>query len=313
MWQRFPAKRDGVCGMQSDRIDDRSSFNTAVSAVLRETAELLKQQEANPFRVSAYRRAAETVDSLEIDLRDLTRREGLEGLTQLPFIGSGMAAAIEEIARTGRYSQLDRLRGSVEPEKLFQTVPGIGPELARAIHESLHVDTLEALELATHDRRLEQVPGVGCRRARAIAASLASILGRPVGLRRRSGGGPDVETLLSVDREYLAKAAAGQLPTIAPRRFNPEGESWLPVLHASRDDWHFTVLFSNTARAHELGKTHDWAVIYFYDGNHLEGQHTVVSETHGPLKGLRVVRGREADCRRFYKERSRTGDIEVSA
>ncbi len=299
--------------MQSDRIDDRSSFNRAVSAVLRETAELLKQQEANPFRVSAYRRAAETVDSLEVDLRGLTHRDGVEGLTQLPFVGRGIAAAIEEIVRTGRYSQLQRLRGSVEPEKLFQTVPGIGPELARAIHESLHVDTLEALELAAHDARLEQVPGVGTRRARAITASLASMLGRPVGFRQRRGKGPDIETLLSVDREYLAKAAAGKLATITPRRFNPEGESWLPVLHTSRNDWHFAVLFSNTGRAHELGKTHDWAVIYFYDGHHQEGQHTVVTETHGPLKGLRVVRGREAECRKFYKNRSRTADVEVTS
>ena len=63
-------------------------------------------------------------------------------------------------------------------------------------------------------------------------------------------------------------------------------------MHTKRGDWHFTALFSNTARAHELGRTNDWVVIYYYDEDHREGQNTVVTETHGPRRGERVVRGR---------------------
>jgi putative hydrolase len=111
---------------------------------------------------------------------------------------------------------------------------------------------------------------------------------------------PPVAMLLDVDREYRERAAAGDLPTIAPRRFNPSGEAWLPVLHAERGAWHFTALFSNTAQAHQLGRTRDWVVIYFYDDEHAEGQHTVVTETHGALTGRRVVRGRETECRAHY-------------
>jgi putative hydrolase len=111
---------------------------------------------------------------------------------------------------------------------------------------------------------------------------------------------PAVGTLLAVDREYRHDAEAGRLPTIAPRRFNPSGEAWLPVLHTQRDGWHFTALYSNTAQAHQLGRTRDWVVLYFYDDQHAEGQHTVVTETHGPLAGRRVVRGREAECRAHY-------------
>ena len=106
--------------------------------------------------------------------------------------------------------------------------------------------------------------------------------------------------LLDVDREYREKALGGKLPTIAPRRFNPTGEAWLPVLHADRNGWHFTALHSNTAQAHQLIRTRDWVVLYFYDDQHVEGQHTVVTETHGPLAGRRVVRGREAECREHY-------------
>ncbi len=64
----------------------------------------------------------------------------------------------------------------------------------------------------------------------------------------------------------------------------------------------FHGLYSNTARAHELGHTRDWVVIYFYDDQHLEKQHTVVTETHGTLVGARVVRGREAECRAYYAQ-----------
>jgi hypothetical protein len=106
--------------------------------------------------------------------------------------------------------------------------------------------------------------------------------------------------LVDVDREYREKAKRGRLPTIAPKRFNPRGESWLPILHATRGDWHFTALFSNTARAHELGKTRDWVVIYLYDDRHAERQHTVVTETRGALVGKRVIRGRETECRAHY-------------
>jgi hypothetical protein len=65
---------------------------------------------------------------------------------------------------------------------------------------------------------------------------------------------PAVDVLLDVDREYRAKIGTDQLRTIAPKRFNPKGEAWLPILHTTRGKWHFTALFSNTARAHELVK-----------------------------------------------------------
>ena len=283
----------------------KNEFNSRAAQILEDCGELLRQQGANPFRAMAYGRAAETLRSLDSDVRDLLKSEGSEGLVRLPFIGTGLADAIGEIARTGRLARLDRLRGEVDPEALFQTIPGIGPALAHDIHEILHVDTLEGLEVAACDGRLREVPGVGSRRAEAIRSSLASILSRSVASRRKGQKLPSVEQLLDVDREYRQKAAAGKLQKIAPKRFNPEGKAWLPILHTARSEWHFTALYSNTARSHELGRTHDWVVLYFYNDDHEEGQATVVNETHGPLKDLRVVRGREAECRKqAYGKRS---------
>lgn len=112
---------------------------------------------------------------------------------------------------------------------------------------------------------------------------------------------PNVGVLLDVDREYREKAQAGSLPRIAPRRMNREGKAWLPVLHTRFGPWHFTALFSNTERAHELHRVHDWVVIYFTDPDDGEGQATVVTERRGALTGERVVRGREPECARFYR------------
>ncbi len=274
-----------------------AAFNLEVAGIFRKCAEVLRQQAANPFRVNAYLRAAQTLESLEVDARDILRDDGVAGLIELPAIGRGLAASIDEFARTGRLLQLERLRGEAAPENLFRTVPGIGPKLAHAIHDELHVDTLEELEVAAHDGRLAAVAGIGDRRVAAIQASLAALLGRGRSRRQAPQASPPAAILLDVDREYRQSAAAGKLPKIAPKRFNPEKLAWLPILHTDREEWHFTALFSNTARAHELGRTDDWVVVYFYNDDHQEGQNTIVTETKGPMTGERVIRGREAECR----------------
>jgi hypothetical protein len=161
------------------------------------------------------------------------------------------------------------------------------------------------LEVAAHDGRLEQL-GVGRKRIAGIRDALAGRLGR-IGRRQAVDNAPlpTVAEVLDVDREYREGAERGSLPKIAPRRFNPQEEAWLPVLHTHRAARHYTVLFSNTARAHELNRTHDWVVLYF-DGRGTERQCTVITSQRGPLQGLRVVRGREEECFQHY---SRAGKL----
>lgn len=261
-----------------------------------EAAELLEAQGADHFRVRAYRLGADTIRQLDEDPAAILAREGTKGLVAIPNIGDRLARAIDEMCTTGRWIQLERLRGETEPEDLFRAIPGIGARTAQAIHDDLHIDTLEALEIAAHDGRLQTVRGIGPRRTASIRASLAAMLAR----RRRRGpkdhDEPRVGLLLDVDALYLQKAQAGDLRCIAPQRFNPTGEAWLPIMHLDRDGWSFTTLFSNTALAHELGRTDDWVVIYFGRPGGPEHQRTVVTETRGPLAGRRVVRGRETEC-----------------
>jgi putative hydrolase len=286
------------------------SLNQKVAGKLREAADLLEQQAANPFRVSAYRHAADTLTYLQRDLRELIQAEGLKGLTALPTIGPGIAAAVHELVTTGRWSQLERLRGTLDPVRLFQTIPGLSAKLAQRLHDTLNADTLEALELAAHQGKLETVKGIGPRRSAALRATLANMLGRIRSRRTTIRNGPGVDLLLDVDEEYREKSESGRLPTIAPKRFNPEGRSWLPILHTHRANWHFTALHSNTPLANQLGRTRDWVIIYFYDDLHREAQHTVVTESKGTLIGRRVVRGREAECLAYYARQPATTETE---
>ncbi|MCH4559153.1 DNA-binding protein [Mesorhizobium jarvisii] len=267
--------------------------NLGVAAKFRDFADLLDSQGADGFRARAYRKASDVVARLERPLAEILAKEGRDGLVALPAIGMGLAGAIAEMVATGRWSQLERLRGEMAPEALFRSIPGIGPRYAHRLVEDAQLETLEDLENALHGGELH-IKGIGRRRKEMLAAALAERLGR-VRSRRiyQPYPLPPVSMLLDVDRMYREKAAAGELRKIAPKRFNPKGEAWLPVLHARHDNWHFTAFFSNTRLAHELARTRDWVVIYFQAEGQPEGRCTVVTETRGQMAGKRVVRGRE--------------------
>ena len=278
--------------------------NEEIAAALDEVADLLESQNANPFRVRAYRAAGDTLRGLKGSVHQIWKTEGVVGLMELPGIGRSLARSIEQLIRSGHLPLLERLKGEDAAERIFATVPDIGPKLAQRIHEELGIETLAELESTAYDGRLAQVPGMGRKRLQAVRESLA---GRFARRRQRQWAqlqavneDVPVAELLDVDEEYRRRAEEGKLVLIAPHRFNPTHAAWLPVLHTMRGDRHYTALFSNTAKAHELGATHDWVVIYRDDGD--DGRWTVITSNFGPLRGRRIVRGREEECKAYYAE-----------
>ena len=279
--------------------------NESVGETFEEVAALLETQNANPFRVHAWRHGAETIRGLWRPVHEIFTERGMHGLRELPGIGTSLANAIVQLVITGRLPLLEQLRGDLTVEKLFSRVPGIGPLMAAEIHHELHVETLGELHTAAFDGRLESVPGMGRKRVQAVRDFLANHFRTapsqaPVSRQQQTDDeSVPVAEILDIDAEYRQKAAADLLFRIAPRRFNPTHAAWLPILHAARSDRHYTSLFSNTARAHELGMTDDWVVIYRDDGTG-HGQWTVITARFGDLKGRRIVRGLEAECQQHY-------------
>ena len=279
-------------------------LNASIAARFDEVAQILAEQNANPYRIGAYRAAARTLRDWPEPISQLIKEHGVAGLMRLPTIGERLARSTYQLATTGRLPMLERLRGESDPVELFGTVPGVGPKTARDIHERLGIDTLEELESAAHDGRLASL-GVGPKRLAGIRDALAGRLGR-VGRRSvpDSVAFPPVAEILDVDRQYREDSATGALPRIAPRRFNPRHEAWLPILHTRRGEREYTALYSNTARAHELGRTRDWVVLYFDGETSGERQCTVITAERGSLRGRRIVRGREAECLTHYAQLS---------
>ncbi|MEM7374237.1 MAG: DNA-binding protein [Bacteroidota bacterium] len=289
--------------------------NMLIADALERIAIVLEIRQASSFRIHAYKKAARQIRELDQSLAELFEEEGREGLVKLPNIGKSIGSAVEEFLLTGTIDTAERMEQKLSPTELFQLVPGIGEQLAKTIVEKLSVSSLEELEIAAHNGQLEQTEGFGSRRSRAVKEYLATILRTSARLRaeknKKKGSfpsdqafaDPSVETLLAIDAAYRQQDSSGNLRRIAPRRFNPDGKAWLPIMNTERDGWFFTVMYSNTARAHELGKTNDWVVI-FYEKGGAQYQCTIVSEWRGGLAGYRVVRGRELECMHHYASHS---------
>jgi hypothetical protein len=271
--------------------------NRLIAQKLLDYANYLEAQEANLYRARAYRRAAETILLLDRPAAQVVAERGRDGLEELPGIGSHLSYTIAGLVADGEFRTVRGEGANIDAERLFASLPGVGPRLARRIHAELGLETLEQLEQAAHDGRLSGLD-VGPKRLRGIRDALDARLRRqrlPAPDQRE----PSVAELLAIDREYRDRSDGGALPTVAPRRFNPEQDPWLPVFETQRGGWHYRALFLNTALAHRLGQTRDWVVVSFHDGASA-GQRTAVTETRGELEGLRVVRGRERECRDYY-------------
>ena len=267
--------------------------NARIAASFLRIAELLEEQGASPHRVRAWRDGAQAVREHPRELADVFRDHGRVGLEAVPHIGPRLAVTIIELVKTGDCAALHRLAG--DAIHTLERVPGMGPRLAERVHRALGIETLEELEVAAHDGRLARVEGFGPRRIAAVRDVLAARFAR-----RRpevpEASRPPVGLLLEIDRRYREAAAAGTLPTIAPRRFNPGHEAWLPIFHLEREGWSFTAMFSNTELAHRLERTRDWVIVTYHPPHGPEGQATIVTERRGASRGLRMVRGREHEC-----------------
>ena len=161
---------------------------------------------------------------------------------------------------------------------------GVGEKLAGLIEEYVEKGTVKLLQDLEKDVSEEKLKAVEKKKSEHKFPI-------PIEL--------PVAAILEIDEEYRRQAAAGKLKMIAPRLMNPEKKAWLPLMAREYKGCKFTVMFSNTATAHKLGKTNDWVVVYYEKGKG-ENQCTMVTETRGGLKGKRVIRGREKECEEYY-------------
>ncbi len=150
--------------------------NSAIAAVLLRIAALLEIKGESVFKINAYRRAAESVDSLGRDLADLRAAEGIQGIEG---VGKAIAEKIGELLDTGELTFLKKLEEEVPPSLLeLLDVPDLGAKRVRALWEKLGVTDLEKLERALTEGRVRQLAGFGPRSEEKILAGLVSLKAR---------------------------------------------------------------------------------------------------------------------------------------
>jgi len=147
--------------------------NEEIATIFEEMADLLEIEDANPFRIRAYRNAARTIRGLGQELAQLVSTG--EDLTRLPGIGKDLAAKITEILASGHAAALDKLRKEVPPglETLLK-IPGLGPKRVKLLYENLSVKTARQLETAARKGRLRTLPGFGEKTEQRILEALGA-------------------------------------------------------------------------------------------------------------------------------------------
>ena len=134
--------------------------NPQIAELFNRYAVLLEIKGDNPFRVRAYRNAARTIGNLPRDIAAMLH-SGAD-LTELPGIGDDLAHKITDIVATERFAELEKIKRQLPAGLADLTeVPGIGPKRIKLLHQSLKIDSLEALVAAARKRRLRGVPGFG--------------------------------------------------------------------------------------------------------------------------------------------------------
>ena len=178
--------------------------NARIAADLDEIADLLELQDANPFRVRAYRNAARTVRDADAPIR--ARVEANEDLRELPGIGKDIAAQIVRKVEGHEMEALVDLRGKV-PRGLLDVVrvPGVGPKKARALWSELGVASLDALDAAAREGRIADLKGFGAKTQERIVQGVASVR-RFAERRRRADAEAALTPLLAWLREDTAVA-----------------------------------------------------------------------------------------------------------
>src|SRR5215203_6080766 len=143
--------------------------NLAIARVFAEIGDLLEIKNENPFKIRAYRNAADTIAHHPDPVASLAPGERLG----LPGIGRDLAAKIGELVDTGLVAYHQELLQEFPPTILdLLHLPGVGPKTVALLYHHLGIRTLEELEAAARDGRLRQLKGMGAKKEGQILKAL---------------------------------------------------------------------------------------------------------------------------------------------
>lgn len=147
--------------------------NRDIAKVLYEVADLLEIQDGNPFRIRAYRNAAQLVGGWGVAIADMLANN--EELTSLPGIGKDLAAKIRDITQTGSCDVLQTLHRELPSTlSLLLRIAGLGPKRVQTLYRRLDISTPEQVYAAAKAGEIRRLPGFGEKMEATIIEALAN-------------------------------------------------------------------------------------------------------------------------------------------
>lgn len=147
-------------------------INSEIASILEEMADILEIQDVQ-WKPQAYRKAARTIRSLSLDLRQIYKKGGQKALDAIPGVGAGISKKIEEYIKTGKIKAYSNLKKSLPTGvKDFMTIPGLGPKKIKKIYTQLKIKSVKELKQAIKKGKISKLEGFGKKSEQAILKSL---------------------------------------------------------------------------------------------------------------------------------------------
>src|SRR6185295_13676761 len=130
-------------------------------ATFDEVADLLEFQNANPFRVRAYRNAARRINDFPEPFAAIAVDKNRD-LTEIDGIGKDLAEKIQTLVKSRKLPMLEELREQIPSGVLaFLRIPGLGPKKAAVLFNELKIASLDMLRAACEADKVADLKGFG--------------------------------------------------------------------------------------------------------------------------------------------------------
>src|SRR5450631_228806 len=148
--------------------------NREIARLLSETGDLMEIAGEDSFRIRSYRNAASVIESYPEPVAAILK-DPAKKVTDIPGIGKGIAAVLQEIEERGSFERRDEMLEKY-PASLLElfNIQGLGPKSVRALYDTYGVQTIDDLERACKEQKLREMPRMGAKLEEKVLRSIAS-------------------------------------------------------------------------------------------------------------------------------------------
>jgi DNA polymerase (family 10) len=151
--------------------------NQEIAGVFRSLADLMELGEDNPFKIRAYRTAAETIEDTMTPLSEMVSEGGVARLRELPGVGEAISGKIVELFETGTFKAYEEMKAKIPETTLdLLRVDGVGLKTLQILYQRFQITNLHDFAKFVEGGGLGSVPHIGEKTQERIRASLNNLL-----------------------------------------------------------------------------------------------------------------------------------------